>query len=229
MFGVTPGGARERGVGADDLAAALPHDRERVADGVEAGAPLLRGADERLRARRELAVEVAVEPLELRVPLAEERLEPRVLLDDPELVDGALDGDEEVPVVPGLPDEAEDLGAVHRLLDRARVRLAGEEDALDARPALLHHAQELDAGHARHPVVGDDHLDRLLLEQGERARCVGRVEDAAAGAAEDPPQRAADVVVVVDDEQRRLGRRLGQLRPSARLQLTMGPGGRCIA
>ena len=114
----------------------------------------------------------------------DERLEPRVLLDDPELVDGALDRDEEVAVVPGLPDEAEDLGAVHRLLDRARVRLPGEEDALDPRPALLHDAQELDAGHPRHPVVGDDDLDRLALEDApaRRPRPARRGRGSASGA-----------------------------------------------
>ena len=121
------------------------------------------------RARVELRVELAVQPLERRRSARSTSSWSRAFSSsDPELVDRALDGDEEVGVVPGLPDEAEDLGLVHRLLDGGGVGLPGEQDALDARPALLHDAQELDAGHPRHPVVGDDHLHGLA-RRGSRA------------------------------------------------------------
>ena len=101
------GVARERHVAADHLAAAA-HDGERIADGVEAGPPLLGGEPERLGAGLQLGVEVAVQPLQLRLPGGEHVLESVILLDHPELRDGVLDGEQEVGLVPRFPDEAED-------------------------------------------------------------------------------------------------------------------------
>ena len=134
----------------------------------------------------------------------EQALEPLVLLDHPELVDGVLDGEQEVALVPGLPDEAEDLRAVDRLLDGGGVGLPGEEHALDAGVALLHEPQELDAVHARHPVVGDHDVHRLAAP-GSRARSRPRApRGRCSGPAQHAPQGAADVLVVVDDEDRGL-------------------------
>ncbi len=112
----------ERHVGTDHLAASA-HDGKRIGDGVGAGAPLLGGEPERLGAGLQLRVEVAVQPLQLGLAGGEHVLEPLVLLDHPELLDGVLDREQEVGLVPGLPDEAEDLGTVDRLLDGGGVGL----------------------------------------------------------------------------------------------------------
>ena len=105
-----------------------------------------------------------------------EALEPLVLLGHPELVDGVLDREEEVALVPRLPDEAEDLGAVDRLLDGGGVGLAGEEHALGGRVALLHEAEELHAVHAGHAVVGDHDVHRLARQDLERRGGLGRLQ-----------------------------------------------------
>ena len=87
----------------------------------------------------------------------------------------------------------------------AEVRVPGEQDALHVRPAFLHRAQELDAGHARHPVVRHDRLHGLALQDPDRRDRVGRVEDPARRTAQHAVQRAADRLVVLDEEERRLG------------------------
>jgi hypothetical protein len=87
-----------------------------------------------------------------------------VLLQEDVLLQGKAHGEAKVLVVPRLGDELVDRPFVHRSEDRLDVRVAGEHDPDRFRPPLLDLAKELRPGHPRHPVVRDDEVDLLLLE-----------------------------------------------------------------
>ncbi len=74
----------------------------------------------------------------------------------------------ELDGVPGLEDVAEDVPFVDRVDHRLDVGVAGEEhaDGVGLKPPRL--AEERISGHPRHPLIGEDQLDLMFIQQGDR-------------------------------------------------------------
>ena len=85
--------------------------------------------------------------------------EPVLLHDQVVPLDGLTDDDFELFGVPGLGDVAEDVALVDRVDDGVDIGVSREQEpgrlGADG-PRLL---EDLDAGHAGHPLVGEDHGD----------------------------------------------------------------------
>ena len=112
-------------------------------------------------------------------------------------------------VVPGLLDEPIHLGLVDRADRQRRVPRPGEHDPQDVRVAPSHFLEQLDPGDARHLVIADQKLDRMLVEklQGFLASFGGK--DGEACFAEHAAEGEPHVLFVVDHEdgaRRRRGR-----------------------
>ena len=68
---------------------------------------------------------------------------------------------------PRLYDEPVDLSLVDGLDDRVEAEHGGDEDAGGVGLELLGVGQEIQPGHPRHLIVGDDDRERLRLENLE--------------------------------------------------------------
>ena len=104
----------------------------------------------------------------------------------------------------GLRRNRKALGPVDGRLERVHVGVSGQDDAghVGAAPAQL--LEQVDAGHARHALVGDHDVERHLLGDGERLVAGGgRVDLPALLVLEEPPQDEQ----VVAARRRRAGRR----------------------
>ncbi len=73
--------------------------------------------------------------------------------------------------VPGLGDVAVDAAQVDRLDQHVDVGEGGEDDADGVGADVAHGLQQLEAGHARHALVGDHHRDVLVA--GDLQRLLG--------------------------------------------------------
>jgi hypothetical protein len=165
-------------------------------------------------------LELGVQRPELLVLGPGDLLEAGVLRVHRVLLERALHGEEERRVVPGLGDEAEDLGAVDGLLDRPLIRVAGEHDPLRERNALLDLEEEVRPVHAGEPEVRDDDLGRELFEDLESPLPVERGADLPVMAAEHATERLEDVLLVVHHQQSpECGR-----HPERRLHGSFSPG-----
>ena len=76
------------------------------------------------------------------------------------LAAGLLDGLEDVGRLPGLPQEAEGVGAVDGRLEGVHVGVPGQDDAGHVRTQAAELLEQVHAGHPRHPLVGDHHVER---------------------------------------------------------------------
>jgi len=137
----------------------------------------------------------------------------RVLVGQLVGLEGALHVEAQLFGLPGLVDVAVDPALVDGADQRADVRVAGEHHADRPWVALDGALQELDAGHDRHHLVGDDQRHVLALED---------LEPLGAGAGAQHPvvvlegelQRLEDRLLVIDDENRvATGRVVRPLRP----------------
>ena len=102
--------------------------------------------------------------------------------------------------VPRLEDVAEDVPFVDRVDDGLDVGVAGEEHPDRVGLELAGLAEEDVARHARHALIGEDHVDVVVLEQLDRRLARGTRQDAI-GAVEQVAQALQDVHFVVDDQQ----------------------------
>jgi hypothetical protein len=128
--------------------------------------------------------------------------QPPVLLQENVLLQGEAHGEAKVLVVPRLCDELVDRPLVHRSEDRLDVRVAGEHDPDRFRPQLLHLAKELRPCHPGHPVVRDDEVDPLPLEDPDGVlRGPGRA-DLVILLEEDAAQGVEDRFLVVHEQER---------------------------
>ena len=108
----------------------------------------------------------------------------------------------------------EALGVSNGLIrkSRAPARMARTASGISALPLITitgvpgawraGRVEDLEAAHARHPQVGEDHVEPLLplLQHPVAADTVNR-HDLVAGGAEDPPQTAAKRVFIVAEEE----------------------------
>src|SRR5215470_4468372 len=160
------------------------------------------GADEAIEGRgfvaprRRLPSERVVGQLELVA-------EPRVLAGEAPALGGAPYDHQELVGVPGLGDEVVDPPRVDRLHEVVDVGVGGQHDPHRVR-LLLAPAQELDARHPRHAVVGhDDRHVRLGRETGEGLLPVAGPDHPKLGG-QDGLQRVEHARLVVHDQDRRL-------------------------
>ena len=116
------------------------------------------------------------------------------------LLDPLADDPLELDAVPGLEDVAEDVPFVDGVDDRLDVGVAGEEHPDRVGLELAGLAEQDVARHAGHALVGEDHLDVVVLEQLDGRRAVVLRQDAV-GAVELVAQALEDVRLVVDDQQ----------------------------
>lgn len=112
----------------------------------------------------------------------------------------------------GLVDERDQLGLIERLhhvvvgaelhrLDRGLRRAErGHQD--DHRPRLraAEHLQGLDAGHAAHAVIEEDHVGLVALGGDDAGLTAVCFDHRVAEARERATQRVAEVLVVIDDQ-----------------------------
>src|SRR6185295_12887765 len=91
---------------------------------------------------------------------------------------------------------------------------AGEENAADARVAVVHQVEQLQPAHVRHVLVADEEANRLRAQELEGlGAAAGGVHDVA-GVLEQALQREAHCGLVVDDQH---GARRAQASSSWRL------------
>ena len=149
---------RGRDVARDDAREALddPLEDPRVALRPAHLARDLRGRLERL----EPPVHLGVEPGPLAAQL--------------DLLERAEHGLPELPLLPGLHEVAPHLPAVDGVHDLARVGVGREEDGAELRIEPVRGLDELDPGHARHALVGDQEVHLPRLQELERERAVRR-------------------------------------------------------
>ncbi len=117
------------------------------------------------------------------------------------LLERAAHRQQQLRVVPGFADEAEDLAAVDGVFHRLLVRLAGEQDALGLRRDLLEPREQLHAADARHVVVAHHHLGPEALVTGQRGLAAGGRLDLPTAPLQAPAQRTEDVLFIVDQQQ----------------------------
>ena len=90
----------------------------------------------------------------------------------------ALDGVGQDPAqllgVPGLGDVAVDAPEVDRLDQHVDVGEGGHDDADRVGADLARRLEQLEPGHARHALVGDDHRHVVLLDQRQRLLAAAR-------------------------------------------------------
>ena len=146
----------------------------------------------------ELAVDLLVEVAGVRGELLGE---PLVLALQIEPLDRVLEDAADLLRVPRLRDVAIDLPEVDRLDEHVDIGERGQDDADRLGLARLDLAEQLDAGHLRHPLIGDDHGDFLLVEDLQRLGATARRQDVER-LAEVEPKRVEVVLLVVDDEDR---------------------------
>ena len=125
--------------------------------------------------------------------------QPRVLAAERVALGGPADDEHEVVRLPGLRHEVVDAPGVDRFHETVDVGVRGEDDADGLRRVLLASPQQLHAGHARHPVVGDDDGDVLGAQEVQRRLAARRAHDAELRR-QDRLQRVEDPDLVVDDE-----------------------------
>jgi hypothetical protein len=119
--------------------------------------------------------------------------------------------------VPRLEQVVVEADVVDRLDGHVGVGVGREQQELRARGVGPRLAEQLDAGHPRHPLVGGDQRHRLVAEgepgqHGQRLRSRDRADDAVVGA-EAAGQVARDrrghLGVVLDRQDRRLAHASG--------------------
>src|SRR5262249_61913007 len=84
------------------------------------------------------------------------------------------------------------------------VGVGGEQDADDLGSLLRDAAEQLGAGHLRHPLIGDHHAHLLLGQASERLGARARRQDGKL-AVEELGDQGENLRLIVDDEKRRAG------------------------
>ena len=122
-------------------------------------------------------------------------------------VDAGPDGVGQLFFAPGLDEVAADLAAVDRLDHRADVRVGRQDHANDVGEPLLDGGAELGAGHLGHPLIGQQHRDRLARQDLQRLAPRAGGDDAEP-VLEPETERVQVARVVVDVEDRGVGRKV---------------------
>ena len=115
---------------------------------------------------------------------------------------GAPDDHQDLGGIPRFWNEVIDPAGVDRFHEAVDVGVGGEHDADRVRGHLLAPPQELDSGHAGHPVVREDHRHLLALEDAERFLAVIRADHRELGG-QDGLERVEHARLVVHDQDRR--------------------------
>ncbi len=112
----------------------------------------------------------------------------------------------------GLVDERDQLGLIERLhhvvvgaelhrLDRGLRRAErGHQDHHRLRLRAAEHLQGLDAGHATHAIIEEDHVRLVALGGDDAGLAAVRFDHRVAEPRERTTQRVAEVLVVIDDQ-----------------------------
>ncbi|MHC2316623.1 hypothetical protein ACVIHC_003669 [Bradyrhizobium diazoefficiens] len=132
-----------------------------------------------------------------------------------------MTGFDQLVRLPGFGDVLIDAGLVQSRDDVLGLRIAGNDHPHRVRPELADALQEAHAGFVRHPLVAEDRVDDLALQQLLR---IGRVADAEhlEILPEHAPQRFLRADLVVDDENGSLNAHDDTAMPTGR------PGARLI-
>jgi hypothetical protein len=107
--------------------------------------------------------------------------------------------------LPRLGDVAVDVALVDGVDDGADVGVAGHQQPDGVGELLAQPAEELHAGHLRHALVGEDDVDRLLVDELERVGGAGGAQDLVVEA-QQVLDALDDVGLVVDDQEGVLAR-----------------------
>ncbi len=131
------------------------------------------------------------------VPVGEQPLDLLVFADDMLVIDGALDGDAQVVRLVGFFQIV--VGAApHRLHGALDAAVGRDDDDGGGRFALLHLLDQGEAVHPRHDQVGEDQVDRLLLQHLQRLQSVDRGMDGVADFAKLLFQEETEDRLIVD-------------------------------
>ena len=137
-------------------------------------------------------------------------LQAAVLAQQREALDGVGEHAAHLLGVPGLGDVAVDAAQVDRLDEDVDVGERGHDDPHRVGADLARGLQQIEAGHPRHPLVGDDHRHVLRARQRQRLFAAAG-QQKLEGAAEIEPERV-QVVGLVVDHQHRVFRQIQPLR-----------------
>ena len=85
----------------------------------------------------------------------------------------ALHGEQQRIRPPGLQQVLIDAGLVDGGDDVGVVGVARQNNARHLGPALAHQLEKRHAGHVRHALVADHHMDEFVLQNGQRFVCAG--------------------------------------------------------
>src|SRR5262249_47603503 len=110
----------------------------------------------------------------------------------------------ELAVLPRLGDELVDAAGVDGAEQALDVGVGSEQDADDVGSLLRDAAEQLGAGHLRHPLIGDHHAHLLLGQASERLGARARRQDGKL-AVEELGDQGENLRLIVDDEKRRAG------------------------
>ena len=97
----------------------------------------------------------------LRVALLEFGHQPVLFHDQIVMLDGLPHDDRELVGVARLGEVTKNMSLVDRIDDRPDIDIGREQEPRRLRPDGLGLAQDLDARHLRHPLVGEDHVGGL--------------------------------------------------------------------
>ena len=102
-------------------------------------------------------------------------------------------------IAPRFVQEAVHLAVVHGIDDGGEIGKAGQQNADAIRRNLFRLPQEVNAGHLRHPLVADDDVNAMLLQDRERSTAGSRREDLIL-VAKERSERVEDSLLVVDEK-----------------------------
>ena len=169
----------------------------------------------------ELAVRVVRQHADVRRELLGEA---PVLAHQREALDRVREDAAQLLRVPRLGDVAVDAPEVDRLDQHVDVRERGDDDADRVGADLARRLQQVEAGHLRHALVGDDRGDVFRPRQRQRLLAAAREQQLEA-APEVEAERVQVVRLVVDDQHRIFARS----SPCAMTATVTGRGGRITA
>ena len=150
-----------------------------------------------------LGLERDVRLAQLRVELLGLGLKFAIVRDEVVPLHGVADRGDEILAEPGFGDEAENFPLVDRIDDRRQREDGRDENARAVRAQPPAFDEKIQAEHFRHPLIGENHGEIAIREDGQRLVRARAGDDVKALALERGLQGLQHDQLVIDDENRR--------------------------